>query len=41
MEFIEMYYVIQMLNIMELGNIDDVEYLSRQLQLLGINPYTL
>jgi len=40
MEFLEMYYVIQMLNSIELDKIDDVKYISRQLQLLGIDPNT-
>ena len=35
-----MYYVIQMRNSIHLGKIDDVKYISKQLDLLGIDPYT-
>ena len=40
MKLQEMYYVIQMRNSIELGKIDDVKYISKQLELLGIDPYT-
>ena len=35
-----LYYIIQMRNSIALGKIDDVKYISRQLGLLGIDPYT-
>jgi len=35
-----MYLIIQMRNSIALGKIDDVKYISRQLGLLGIDPYT-
>ena len=35
-----MYYIIQMRNSVELGKIDDIKYISRQLELNGIDPYS-
>jgi len=35
-----LYYIIQIRNSIALGKIDDVKYISRQLELLGIDPYT-
>jgi TolB-like protein len=39
-KLISFYYIIQMRNSIALGKIDDVKHISRQLQLLGIDPYT-
>ena len=35
-----MYLIIQLRNSIALGKIDDVKYLSRQLELIGIDPYS-